>query len=212
MVGAPAGLIAPSLELVVRPNDWEKRALAASSAATGARTPTKELYLEFWSTFEPLAKERRWTNATAPSQNWWSMPTGLSGAAWTVSFAQFGCRSELYFGDPDPAVNLARWKALAGRRADIEAAFGDGELIFDELPNYKGCRVETRLTGPKIADQAGWPKVIEWMLDTQERLRRAVSAAGGVPNVTPPSAVTEPADTAPGSYIPAAAQGQTEAP
>src|SRR2546421_2852476 len=44
LAGAPAGLIAPLLELVVKPNDWEKQALVATSQATGGPSPTQELY------------------------------------------------------------------------------------------------------------------------------------------------------------------------
>src|SRR3954447_1511934 len=106
--GAPAGLIAPSLDLVVKPNDWEKVASALTSAAASGTSPIQELYREFWTIVQPRAKQRGWTNAAAPPQNWWSMPAGVTGVSWGISYAQFGCRSELYFGDPDPEVNLAR--------------------------------------------------------------------------------------------------------
>jgi hypothetical protein len=89
--GAPGGLIAPFLELVVKPNEWEKVAVAAAAAGTtGSTTARQELYREFWSQIETLAKQRGWTNASAPAQNWWNMSTGLSGAVWGVSFAMFG--------------------------------------------------------------------------------------------------------------------------
>jgi hypothetical protein len=39
--GAPAGLIAPSLELVVKPNDWEKQASVKISGGPGGSTPTQ---------------------------------------------------------------------------------------------------------------------------------------------------------------------------
>lgn len=185
MVGAPAGLIAPALELVVKPNDWEKSAVAAAAAGTSGTTSTQELYRQFWTKFEPLAKQRNWTSATAPPQNWWNMPAGLTGATWTVSYAQFGCRSELYFQHPDPAVNLARWQVLKEQENVIRQMFGEGDLVFDDLPNNKGCRVETRLLGPRITEGDKWESVITWMVDTQERLRTAVNAAGGVPSVTP---------------------------
>jgi hypothetical protein len=189
LAGAPSGLIAPLLELVVKPNDWEKRAMASVSAGTTGPTPTQELYRQFWAGFEPLAKQRGWTNASAPGQNWWTMPTGSTGATWGVSYAMFGCRSELFFGHPDPAVNLARWQVLSDRKAEIMAAFG-GELIFDDLPNNKGCRIEARLIGPKIGDQQNWPEVIDWMIDSQERLRHAVAAVGGVPSMIAPTATS----------------------
>jgi hypothetical protein len=190
MAAGPAGLIAPFLELVVKPNDWEKRALAATTAGTGGLTATQELYRQFWSQFEPLAKQRGWTHAAAPAANWWSLPTGVTGATWTVSYAKFGCRSELYFEHPDPAVNLARWQQLHGREQEIIAAFG-GELTFDELPNNKGCRIEARLNGPKINDRQRWPEVVDWIVDTQTRLRHAIAVAGGIPPITTATIDTE---------------------
>jgi hypothetical protein len=181
LAGAPPGLVAPFLELVVKPNDWEKQAVAASAAAAAGPTPTQELYREFWSRFEPHAKSRGWTSGSPPNYNWWSMPTGVSGAAWSVSYAAFGgCRSELNFGHQSPTVNLARWQVLKDRREEIENAFG-GELLFDDLPGNKSCRIEARLEGSKIADRDSWDKAVAWMIDSQERLRAAVESVGGVP-------------------------------
>lgn len=185
IAGAPPGLIAPSFDLVVKPNDWEKQARAAATSATSAPSPTNELYRQFWSEFEPVAKERHWTNATPPAQNWWSMPSGTSGVTWNVSFAMFGCRSELYFGDPDPAVNTARWEQLKDEEAQLVLLYGEDELIFDGLPNNKGCRIETRLLGPKVTGKEQWPAVINWMIDTQTRLRSAIAAVGGIPSSNP---------------------------
>lgn len=144
-----------------------------------------ELYRRFWSKFQPIARQRGWTKAAPPAQNWWSLPAGVTGATWVLSFARFGCRSELFFEHPDPAVNLARWQILADRRDEINSQFGDG-LIFDDLPNNKGCRIETRLIGPGIEDEQDWSDVLRWMENTQTRLRSAVDAVGGVPNVIPP--------------------------
>ena len=179
LFGAPPGLIAPMLELTVKPNDWEKIAHAATAGASGP-TPTQELYRAFWLQFQPFAKERGWTSAAPPAANWWNLPTGVSNVIWGVSFAKFGCRSEIYFGHPDPSVNLARWQALKDKEELITGTFG-GDLIFDDLPNNKGCRIETRLQGPRIGDQNQWPALIEWFVDTQERLRKSIALAGGVP-------------------------------
>jgi hypothetical protein len=79
---------------------------------------------------------------------------------------------------------------LEQRKDEILAAFG-GELGFEELPSAKGCRIEVRLEGPKISDRPRWPEVIAWMLDTQTRLRHAVTLVGGVPDVTAGSDTTD---------------------
>lgn len=146
-------------------------------------TSRNQRYQEFWTRFQPLVERHGWSRSAPPPQNWWELPAGVDGTAWTVSFTQFGCRSELCFQHPDTAVNLARWEILANRSSQIIERFGD-DLIFDELPGQKSCRIETRLIGPTVTDQDRWPDLLRWMEDTQLRLRAAVDAVGGVPKVT----------------------------
>ncbi|QUQ62332.1 DUF4268 domain-containing protein [Kutzneria sp. CA-103260] len=145
--------------------------------------PKTELYRQFWTRFQPFVQRHGWSNSAPPPQHWWDLPGGVTGTSWVVSFTQFGCRSELYFNHPDAATNLARWEVLAVRSADIIERFGD-DLIFDELPGRKACRIETRLIGPTVTDQDRWPDLLRWMEDTQLRLRAAVDAVDGVPKVT----------------------------
>ena len=61
----------------------ERRAIdptrAATTAGTGGLIATQELYRQFWSPFEPLAKQRGWTHAAASAANSWSLPTGVTG-------------------------------------------------------------------------------------------------------------------------------------
>lgn len=149
---------------------------------TAGLTPKQELYRRFWTEFKPVVTRHRWTGSAPPPQNWWDMPSGVGGVTWVVSYSMFGCRSELFFGHTDPATNLARWQALHARRDEIMAHFGD-DLIFDDLPHNKGCRIEARLKGPKITERAKWSAVHRWMEDTQVRLRAAIDAAGGVPGI-----------------------------
>lgn len=143
------------------------------------------LYQSFWERFEGPAKARGWTQAKPPTRHWWSMPGGATGVHWTVSFATFGCRSELYFGHADPRVNLHRFEQLHRQRERIQAAFGVDELLFDELPHAKACRIETRLEGPTVQDTDAWDDVVTWMIDRQERLRAAIASVGGIPMSMP---------------------------
>jgi hypothetical protein len=192
MKGGDPALVAPNLELVCKPNDWEKIAKQAtvagggSSVTTLTTTPLNALYKQFWEQFEAPAKARNWTTATAPAQNWWSLPTGNSGLTWGVSYANFGCRSELYIDSGDPLVNRYRLEILQKREPALSEAFGSDDLIFDYLPGKRATRVDVRRVGPKVTAQDQWEDVIGWMIDTQERLRKAVMATGGLPTDIPP--------------------------
>jgi hypothetical protein len=161
----------------------QARPVPVSAVSVAAGVPPKQArYLRYWTEFKPVVERHGWTTAQPQPQNWWNMPGGVTGTTWALSFSRFGCRSELYFEHPNPAVNLARWQLLADRRDEINARFGDG-LIFDELPQNKGCRIETRLYDVTVEQESRWPDIRDWMEDTQARLRAAVAAAGGVPSI-----------------------------
>jgi hypothetical protein len=178
-------VVGPPTIVPEQPGDIDLVDQSAAGAAPSTGSAKAELYRRFWSRFTPIAQERGWSKATPPPQNWFTLPAGVTGVSWNVSFSRFGCRSEIYFGDPDPAINLARWQVLADQRDELITHFGDG-LIFDDLPNNKSCRIETRLIGPTIDDEDHWSDVLRWMEDTQARLRAAISAVGGVPVVVGP--------------------------
>ncbi|TIC84433.1 DUF4268 domain-containing protein [Nocardioides sp. GY 10127] len=181
-------LVAPRMELVVKPNDWEKIAkMEAASAAAGVTSPSsvQALYKRFWEQLEARLKAKQWTSATAPAQNWWSMPAGTTSMSWGISYATFGCRSELYFQHTDARVNSHRLSELERRQPALQEAFGPGTLLFDHVPGKTGARMEVRLEGPKIQDESSWGEVQGWMLDVQQRMRFAVSSTGGLPMTVP---------------------------
>ncbi|MDO9354423.1 MAG: DUF4268 domain-containing protein, partial [Solirubrobacteraceae bacterium] len=167
----------------------EEASQEADDAAVPELTGTRLLYRQFWTLFEPLAKERGWTRASPPAANWWSMSAGGGGNAWSTSWATFGARVELYLGHRDADVNLHRLRLLDQHRDEIQGAFGDVDTVhFDELPHAQACRIEVRNEdGRSIGDQSSWQNTIDWMVDRGERLRAAVDAVGGVPMSLPPT-------------------------
>jgi len=78
---------------------------------------------------------------------------------------------------------------LDGRKSEIIEVFG-GDLIVDDLQNNKGCRIEARLNGPDDRRLAVWTRVVQWMVDSQERLRRAANSVSGVPSISGQAAAT----------------------
>jgi hypothetical protein len=187
--GAPAGLVAPLLEVVVKPNDWGKQV-----RATGAPSERERLYEEFWTRWLEQVAGRRWTNKAAPPRHWMYLPASSPKARYAVSFRNNGMLSELFFHHPDAAVNRARWEVLAGRRPEFEAAFG-GPVVFNDLPTRKGCRIGVeRSGGETVDDRASWADYRDWFEDTQRRLRAAVQAVGGIPPLPAGTPVPEDSD------------------
>ncbi|MGC4891265.1 DUF4268 domain-containing protein [Micromonospora sp. DT227] len=85
-----------------------------------------------------------------------------------------GLSSEIFFQDPDPAVNDARFAAA---RAKLEPTFGN-TLSYEPLQARKGCRMAEYRKGD-IGNGDDWPEYMTWFIDAQTRLRTAIAEAGG---------------------------------
>lgn len=173
---------APWFRLVVQPNDWKKTVRSNNSVRSQEVSDLNLLYAEFWDQYIAAMHNAQlsWTRARkAPKQNWFDTPSGVTGAGFVASFSRDGLLSELYFGDPDPAVNDFRFERLQQSRKLLESEY-DGPLAFEPLDKRKGCRIGDRSPGA-ITEKDRWPEFINWFIDSQRHLRAAVDAAGGIP-------------------------------
>ncbi len=167
---------APLLELVAQPNDWGKTVKRPASISGKG-----EAYREFWAKWLDLVHAERptWTNARQPlPQSWMTMSTGLNALQYNVLFNKQGPSCEIYFSSSDRDTNLTRFLSAKARQGDFEAALG-GPAAFDELPDRKACRISVSIPG-SISTREDWDQYLQWFLDTQTRLRQAVSAVGGI--------------------------------
>lgn len=179
--GAPEGLVAPLLEVVVKPNDWGKRV----KTTTSTPSPREQLYLAFWEQWLARVKERGWTNKKPPPRHFVYLPSGSPGARYVCSFRSDGLMSALFFHHEDPAVNLARWTGLRNQQATLEQTFG-GPLLFEDLPTRKGCRIGVKQSNGESIDDAGeWEDYQSWFEETQVRIRTSIDAVGGIPPPAP---------------------------
>lgn len=175
---------APLFHVIATPNDWGKTVRTRAQAAEGGASERASLYAEFWEQFLAALRSRElgWTKARkGPAQNWFNMPSGTSGVEYSVSFGKHGLRSEIYLGDRSESVNAQRFRAFLALRAGLEEAYGSA-LGFAPLDGRKASRIEDTRAG-EVSDASSWQTYIDWFIDSQHRLRRAVAAAGGVPLV-----------------------------
>jgi len=182
-------------DVVVRPNNWEKRVRKVSSTTTSG--PISERYIRFWDQFYAAVATRQpgWSSLMKRAQNsssWVTYSSGVTGAWFGVSFAgSYGerslctgakaLRSELYFGSPDGALNDARYQALVDRREELESHFG-GPLSFEPLPERKSSRVAFYVEGATDQEDR-WQEFADLFIDSQLRLRKAVEAMGGLQSI-----------------------------
>lgn len=177
-------LPAPLFRLVAEPNDWGKRVRTRAQAQEGAASERSAAFQQFWERFldRVRAEHPEWTRAVAaPAQNWFPISVGLSSATLTCSFSKRGLQSELYLQDKNPDVNTARFDILESKREHLDAAYG-GALVYERLDNRKGCRIADLREGT-IDEVEQWGEYLDWFIDTQRRLRDALQAVGGIPDV-----------------------------
>jgi hypothetical protein len=188
-------LPAALFDVVVRPNTWEKKVRSATNQ--GPLTSTQELYVKFWSRFTELqnSKFSNWSSLMRREeikQSWITFSSGVSGAWFAVSFGgsvgqrtQFlgkkVLRSELYFGGPNAELNTARFEKILEFQSKIENAFGE-PLDFEALPDKSACRIAVYRPGD-IKEMDSWQDYIDWFIDTQQRLREAFEAVGGLTTI-----------------------------
>jgi len=182
--------------LVVRPNSWEKKVRSSVGITTDASV-SAERYVRFWHRFNERVTELHpdWKSLMKRADNrgsWTTLPTGVNGVWYGVNFAGAwgerdsfrnvkALRSEIYFGTADPEVNEARFQAFQMHKAELEENLGYS-LGFEELPQRKSCRVASYKAGT-IVEEDQWDEYIDYFISSQEKLRGAIEALGGLTSI-----------------------------
>jgi hypothetical protein len=175
---------APAFTLVAQPNDWEKqvrRTITSTEPTARAR-----LYWDFWEIARTriLQDHRGWTRArTSTRDSWFSMSAGAAGATYSMAFTRQGLGAQIVFEDADAHVNTKRFESLLEQRGDFEQAAGCA-VVWERLDGRKSCRVSCyseEFTDVAMTEQ--WPAMLDWLLDRQVRLRRALEMVGGIPPI-----------------------------
>lgn len=170
---------APNFELVAQPNDWEKR--VRSKAIPSPISAKAATYREFWDYVLGKVRETHpeWTRARTNDQSWTNTSLGLSGMV--ISLQWLGGRfvAQIYFESSDGDLNQARFDWLLAHREAFEAALGSTP-DWDPMPGRKGARIVVTSDFDDVADSACWPELVDWVIQQQLGLRRAIDAVGGV--------------------------------
>jgi Domain of unknown function (DUF4268) len=149
------------------------------------------LYREFWSRWLDVVRQRHpeWTQmSTLPAQNFITLSAPMKGTHYGLSFAAGGrLRSEFYIDLGSAEASAAQFEAIHRQQPLIESTYG-AALSWERLPDRGAFRIADYSEGEvtKVEDYAFF---IDWMIDAQERLRRAL---GGV--LPQPGAPASPDD------------------
>ncbi len=136
------------------------------------------LYREFWSRWLDRVRidHGHWTQmSTLPAQNFITLPSPIKGTHYGLAFAAGGrLRSELYIDLGSQEASTAQFEMIHSQREMMEAEYG-GTLSWERLPDRAAFRIADYSEGEvtTVEDHAFY---IDWMIDSQERLRQAVDS------------------------------------
>ena len=163
------------LDMVVKPDDFSRRARAGAETVS----ETKGRYIEWWAEFLPKFHEAHpgWSNAQKPSNaNWMNFPSGKSGVRYGLNFAyptgatNYSLSAHVYMDD-----GKSIYPALESQRSEIEAAC-NLPLRWDPSENTQSSRIEACLDPADPTDRDRWPEYRSWALQTLGELRQAFAA------------------------------------
>lgn len=163
--------MAPSFNVVVKPNDWAKSGQQNAQAAA-TMTPTKQRQLHFWTEWSSWLQSKGSTLRTQkPSpQHWTNIALGRAGIhlAATVHTRESRIGMEVYI---DHANSKAMFKQLEAQKVAIEQEM-QAELAWNELPNGHACRIlYVRLQSP-LEDESQWKTYFAWLEDAGLRMTK----------------------------------------
>ncbi len=153
------------------PNGWTLAELAnPSRGGKGA------LYRDFWSRWLEKVRLRHshWTRmSTLPAQNFVTLPSPFRGTHYGLSFTAGGrLRSDFFIDLGSPEASAAQFEALYAQRSQIESLYG-APLEWERLPDRAAFRIADYGEGD-ITHVEDYAFYIDWMIDAQERMHRAV--------------------------------------
>lgn len=154
--------MAPSFNVVVKPNDWAKAGqLNAKAAAT--MTPTKQRQLKFWTDWSAWLQTKGSSLRTQKPlpQHWTNIALGRAGVhlAATVNSREKRVGMEVYI---DHNNSKSMFKQLQAQKDVIEGELKQA-LDWMELPDGHACRIMQVLTDSPLEDEAQWPAYFAWL-------------------------------------------------
>ena len=161
--------MAPSFNVVVKPNDWAKTGQQNAKAAA-TMTPTKQRQLKFWTDWSAWlqAKASALRTQKPLPQHWTNIALGRAGVhlAATVNSRESRVGMEVYI---DHQNSKSMFKQLLVQKDAIESEL-KVKLDWQELPDGHACRIlQVRPESPLEAE-AQWPVYFEWMEDAGLRM------------------------------------------
>jgi nitrogen fixation protein len=161
--------MAPSFNVVVKPNDWSKSNRESARVAATA-TPTKILQQQFWVDWVKYleAKKSPLRPQKPRPQHWLTISLGRSGInlGATVNSRENRLGLEVYINHQDAKNYFSQLKQQS-QSVELKLGF---ELDWRELPDKNACRILIYKNDAPLSDETAWPSYFDWLSDTAFKL------------------------------------------
>ncbi len=120
----------------------------------------------FWETALPVLRSKTgiYNNVSPGKDNWLTGASGHSGVVFNPVIRMDGARAELYIDTGDDVRNMSIYDALKSQESEIAAAFS-GELIWQDLPGKRACRICAQYHDYGLNHEEHWNEIIDWLAD-----------------------------------------------
>jgi hypothetical protein len=116
--------------------------------------------------------------STLPAQNFITMPSPVKGTHFGLLFTAGGkLRSDFFIEGSSQEASTTLFEGLQSNGERVEALYGK-ELSWEKLPDRVAYRVSDYAEG-EVTDVENHDLYIDWMIASQEKLRRAIGAVLG---------------------------------
>jgi hypothetical protein len=161
--------LAPSFNVVVKPNNWSKSSRESARMAATA-TPTKLLQQKFWIGW--LAHLEANKSSLRPQKpgpkHWLTISLGRSGIQMgaIINSRESRLGIEIYINHQNSKQYFAQ---LRQQSQDIELKLGF-ELDWRELPDKSACRIIILKQDSPLDDETAWPSYFLWLTETAHKM------------------------------------------
>ena len=82
-----------------------------------------------------------------------------------------GARAELYIDTGDGQRNTSIYDALKAKESDIATSY-EGELIWQDLPGRRGCRICVQYHDYGLNDEEHWDEIAHFLAENIRQLMK----------------------------------------
>ena len=120
----------------------------------------------FWEQTLPVLRVKTgiYNNVSPTKDNWLTGASGHSGVVFNPVILMDGARAELYIDTGDDQRNLSIFDELKSKESDIAAAF-PGDLIWQDLPGKRACRISVQYHDYGLNDEEHWNDIADFLGD-----------------------------------------------